>query len=1056
MGPMARLKNEYRVLRGHPIIWLSVLAATAFGALAAYGTPFGVEEGAGRALVWFNVLYPMFVLPFVAGAIAPIVFVREVDHGLGEMIGSYPLSVREWLVARIASLTVLLLLANLLSQIAFAIVILNEFPGGSGILFRDSLKWLAVLQVPNCLLWASILAWISAKKANAGFVYITAGLLWLGYNVLATISGSEMIAGGFVAFEPLRNAMTLLDPYAGFSLIHTLSESGALNSATANVIASRIFWLGAALLLVAGIRNPPLIPKSEMQPSSKAASKTGSGRLPNHIALHLRFVAADRVFPLLVIGWLALLIPEVVGGMDWVETYSRVSPDSRDALNRVMWDAVIGGGTALTIYMADRVCRLYSISGMHELYAATPHHPRRLIMTQLVSLFFVAFFFVALAGAAVLVCQLILQSPIQPAEYAKQTGLVWGKLALFGGVLVAVHGLIRQRAVANLVGLFLFLLDFSPLLATIGLHHPLWHLLATPLSSPDHFWGFSGSLKGHWHFTALWMTIGAATLIFASLFHNRLLPFKRKPSFAVARRPAFALALVWMGAAALQAHWMHDRLSDEGALVQREELLERRATYERRYAHWADRAQPEVEVVDAQVDFYPARQEARLSATMLLVNRSSFPIRQILVGRNSGDNGTGQLTLDGEDPTKIDDDAGQVIFTLDQPLFPGDRVRLEFGISIRQSGLSPASYPVMLRPEFSSLPAFNLLPMIGFRREFTLWDPENRAMFDLPPLDLTPPSRLVEADVGDLSGEEAMINSIISTEATHFALGQGELVDHRIEGDRAFFHYRTDQPIRNLPAYFSSPVSPEGTSQGSVTAQIIAPAPVRADDLNMLGMLDTIAWLEDELAPYPGSTLSLVAIPELGVSGFALPQLIQVSHKQAFRAEETRNAGFNQVYRRAVHETAHQWFGHMLGYGNPKERAFLIESLAKYAELVMIERRYGTQTMEALVAYENERYRQGRGNDFGDILPLIDAEEGIDQYSRATVAFACLRSIVGDEPIMGSLRQLRQLSEDTGRAVRSREFVSALISRAPSNQSEIETMLLGTIPLNDALRSAGC
>ena len=114
----------------------------------------------------------------------------------------------------------------------------------------------------------------------------------------------------------------------------------------------------------------------------------------------------------------------------------------------------------------------------------------------------------------------------------------------------------------------------------------------------------------------------------------------------------------------------------------------------------------------------------------------------------------------------------------------------------------------------------------------------------------------------------------------------------------------------------------------------------------------------------------------------------------------------------------------------PEERAFLTESLAKYAELVMIERRYGRKAMRALVEYERERYRQERIDPERPVLPLIDADDGPDMYSRATLVFACLRARVGDDRIVQALRQsIDAQASDT--PTRSIDFVRQLSALAP-------------------------
>ena len=291
----------------------------------------------------------------------------------------------------------------------------------------------------------------------------------------------------------------------------------------------------------------------------------------------------------------------------------------------------------------------------------------------------------------------------------------------------------------------------------------------------------------------------------------------------------------------------------------------------------------------------------------------------------------------------------------------------------------------------------------------------------------------------------------------YHAIAPGELMRSREEGGRRYFEFRTDRAIRNVPMVFAVPWAPRRWSAGDLRTETYSPEPIAAQDASLLGMRDTLAWLDREIAPYPGKTLRLVATPEFGSGGFALPQAVMISHRRGLRARPSPEAGFNQAYRRAVHETAHQWFGHVLGYGIPEERAFLIESLAKYAELVMVERRYGKQAAQALVTWETDRYARARLTPEQSAVPLIDAEDTEDMYSRATLAFACLRQRSGDGAIIGALKTVAASAEQSGRPARSLDFVHALKQASGSaNERAVDALLSSSMTVDEALVVASC
>ena len=1054
------VRNEWRLLVRYPLLWIVLVGSVGFGWLIANGSPAETGSDAVEALRRLNLFLPSFILPFAVGALAPIFYLREVDNGMAEMFGSYPLTLPQWLAMRFGNFTALLAAICVLVQLVFATFLAAQHPDQWQLLFLQSALWFGILHVPSCLLWASAMAWLACRKANAGYLYLVAGLSWLAYLGIATVTDSPLIAGSATLWQPLKQAMLVLDPYAVTAMSSSMPETGPLQWRWLNIGIGRLLWLGVCLLLLRNIGSLPVHAQRQSDKCVAASSnmhssaheKLGAG----HIAIHVRYFVRDRIFPLLVLGWIALLLPEAYGGMSFAEPYSRILPDSRDALNRVAWDILPLSGALLLLYAADRICRMYPATQMHELYGATPHRSVKLIAVQVASLLLIALFFVALAGLSVVCAQLLAQSPVQPSEYVLQLGLIFPRLALFAALFVAVHGLLRPRFVANLTCFMVLVFGFSSLAPALGLHHPLWKPLNTPLAMPDHYWGFAGSLGGHLPFMLFGAAASLAALLVAVAMGNRTLPSAQVRLTSLLRHPATALAAACFGFTVWQGVAIDRTLTNEGALAIPNERAELRADYERNYAHWSQTAQPDVEAISSKVDFYPNEHRVRLHSVMRLINRTEQPINHLLVGKGSLGGG-GNVSLDQASVLRHDRRLEQTVFRLTRPLLPGEKLDVKFNLNVAQSGLDPASFPLALRREFSSLPIHALLPVIGFRRELTLRDAATRKEEGLPELNLIPPSRLAAAPLGSLAHDKVLLDMIVSTDQGQYAIGQGSMIRSWILGGRSYFQFRTGGPIRNAPAAFSVPLKPQSWSAGNYCIYSYSREPLSGGDPNILGVRDTLLWLDRDVAAYPGTCLHLLATPEYGSSGYALPQMVQIAHRRGFRAKPESGAGFNQIYRRAAHETAHQWFGHLLGHGIIEERAFLIESLAKYAELVMIERRHGKDAMRALVEFERDRYRQARLDPDQATAYLIDADETEDMYSRATLAFACLRSKIGDGPMLAALKSVAEDSRRNDRATTSLGFINALKAASPpEHTATINLLFLSAKPIQSAEQGLGC
>lgn len=1059
-------RNEWRLQSRNPLTWIALAVVAGLSLVIADGSPSDSGRSAAASLLRINLFIPAYILPFLAGALGPLFFLRETDHGMAELFGAYPVTARRWLAMRLGNFTILLTAACLIAQLGFVAVLVGDHPSELASMLGHSVLWLVVLHLPSCLIWASGLAWLACRTASSSFLYAAAGLGWIGYLAITSLIGLPLIAGSDVVSPALWQAMLVLDPYGSTAMITAAPEGGPLQWRELNVALGRVIWLAACALVLLRIQTLPshagrLV--RQRDPSGTAVLETAKPRsgwleqiAHSHVAIHARYFVRDRIFVLIIGGWIALLLPEAYAGTDYAEELSRVLPDSRDALNRVMWDVVPMAGALLLLYAADRVCRLYPATLMHELYGATPHPPVRLIAVQVATLWSIAVFFMVLAGLSVAAAQLLSGSAVQPAEYARQLGLalpVWLLLAL---LLVTMHGVIRPRFLANLAGLLIVVLGFTSLAPGLGLEHPLWRPLFTPLGEPDHYWGFAGGLAGHATYLVFWLPACLVAVLLAIACHHRAQPLPQSSLRRALRSPAALLALPLIGLAAWQGANIDGALRQEGLLVSSDERARLRADYERRYAAWATRPQPDVSRIDAQVDFRVKDSKVGLRARLRLINRTGAPIGAVLIGRNRLDPG-GTIAFKGAAILRQDTALGQTVYRLNRPLAPGATIELDFATELAQSRIEPAGFPLVLRPAFSSVPVHAILPVIGFKRELTLRDPATRRKQGLPELRLTPPSRLPAPPAGSLARGLVELEAVVSIDPGHHVVAQGDLVRRWQSAGRSHFHYRSAGAIRNHPVFHAVPRPPQVWPAGAVRIETYSPETLSANDPNVLAIRDTLEWLGRDVAPYPGKTLRLVAIPDVGPSGYAYPQIIEISHRLGFRAHPQAGAGFSQVYRRAAHETAHQWFGHLLGHGIPDENAFLVESLAKYAELVLIERRYGKEAMRALVRFERNRYRQEVLRLDQPVTPLIDAEAPEDMYARATLVFACVRERLGDRPIIDALQAMAERSTKTLTPARSIDFVQAVKASArPDLRRPVEALFLARTPLDRQLAGMRC
>lgn len=364
--------NEWLMIRRHPLVWIVALVAIAFIAFAASNETQGDARELREAVLRLNLFMPVFVLPFVAGALAPVFYLREVEHGMSEIFAAYPFTLRGWLSARLGGFALLLFaICGLQQAVIFGQLAVAQ-PAMLAMLAWQSAKLMALVHAPACLIWACVLARVSCASGKSSMVYLAAAFGWLTYMSLATLTGTPLIAGSFVAAEPLRAAMVLVDPYAITAMVNPAPVGSLPQSREIAMVVGRMGWLALGIMLVRGIGAIPMLtaPRERAAQEPKGRQNADqSGRL----ALMLGWIVSDKFLLLASVGWALLIVPEVFSGMRYAEPLAMLPPDSRDALNRVMWDLVPPMGAILLLYVADRVSRMDAATGMAELTASTAH-----------------------------------------------------------------------------------------------------------------------------------------------------------------------------------------------------------------------------------------------------------------------------------------------------------------------------------------------------------------------------------------------------------------------------------------------------------------------------------------------------------------------------------------------------------------------------------------------------------------------------------------------------------------------------------------------------------
>jgi len=1024
--------NEWRFCLRQPLVLASLILMPFLSFILSGGVQEGSYSLASQLQLTQTTLL-MLLLPILLGALTPSVFLRDTTSNMTELINSTPITHHKRWLLRYGTMVSLFLVLYVLSYATVLLSYTLEF-GFQVELLTATLINVVLLVLPTILFATAFALWLSIYWQSAMVMYVSIAAVGMIYLILASMAGSPVLAGSRVVSESFYNSMLWLDPYGITAIVDNLSSASVYPSVELWV--NRLVYLllsGAFVYVVLNKKETSKVTKKrhnkadvskKYQPTNvtkKSVSILPESPFIQLIKVPLLTLLHSRITQIILLIWPMIIFNEVLSGITYVETLSTISPNSIDALNLVAFDIFKVLGAFVIALWSWFICSRDKSFNFAELIAAAPISNLQLIGGQIIALGAMVIILLILTLIGSSLAELAAGSDFLFQHYLIQLSLSGLPLLMLGTLFICLHHLCRSSVTSGVLVFLIILIKFTPIMTTVGLTHTLWNIADSPLQAPDNFWGYSASLSVFWPYMAVWLVICVAVVSLAiSRSHRgtglgklslKALPKSVLLSFLVASVAGFSL---------------HSELVNEKPLTNSHKRESWKAQYETNFAHWQHKAQPSIVHIDSKIDIYPEQQSANFKLSFTLENRTTTPIEQVLIGRY-GNYTFGDITLDGAELIEFDGGLNQGVYQFSQHLMPGEQRIMHAEFSFNQSQYWPHRSHQVVKAEFSYFRADPLLPTVGYQADYQLENPQIRAEYKLKNLKNAAPSELFK-DETERSGvyQWATQSTVISTQKGHYGVSQGELVNRWQQDQRSFFQFETKQPIHSIPTWMSLPYSALSQNVQGVELNVYSPSESEATKVNLKAMADTLTWFAKHISPYSGAQLSLVAVPDIGSAGYSLPQITLIKNTVGFRSSPSSKAGFDQRYRRAVHETAHQWFGHSLGNGVKEERSFLTESMANYIELVIIEKHYGKDAMLALVEIAQKRFDLSQRNNFQTSMALVDAIQEHDVLSRATLVFAELRETVGDKNIIAALKSLWAQHAYPKTPATSMDFVRAL------------------------------
>jgi aminopeptidase N len=301
--------------------------------------------------------------------------------------------------------------------------------------------------------------------------------------------------------------------------------------------------------------------------------------------------------------------------------------------------------------------------------------------------------------------------------------------------------------------------------------------------------------------------------------------------------------------------------------------------------------------------------------------------------------------------------------------------------------------------------------MLGMSRDGLLQDRAKRRKHGLPP-ELRPAPLEDEnaRQYNALRRDSDWVNAdiTVSTSADQIAIAPGYLESERVENGRRIARYRSDAPIQNFFSVQSARYEVAKDRWHDVELTVYHdPAHAYNVERMHVAMKASLDYFTANFSPFQFRQVRVLEFPAYADFAQSFANTIPYSEGIGFIADYRDEEKIDMVTYVTAHEVAHQWWGHQVISADQQGATFVIESLAQYSALMVMEQMYGPEQIRKFLKYELDRYLRSRGGEVLEELPLVRVEnQPYIHYQKGGLALYLLKDQIGAERVNEALRGL--------------------------------------------------
>lgn len=544
----------------------------------------------------------------------------------------------------------------------------------------------------------------------------------------------------------------------------------------------------------------------------------------------------------------------------------------------------------------------------------------------------------------------------------------------------------------------------------MGYEHNLYRMY---VPNPRHsdFTGYSYLLTPYLWYALYWALWGGLLLIASLLIWPRGSEDRLGTIFKVARQRLtppmmYSLIFVAVGITGTGSYIFYNTNILNQYTTEKDQ--ERNvAEYEKTYSQYQDQIQPVMQRVYTEVDIYPHARDVKVHGYYDIVNNSAETIGEIHFSIPPNIN---VVELSLKDSILIKDDAelNYRIYQFVHPLQPGEGARVKFKTEWLTPGFKNRTTSHKVTTNGTFFNNLDILPLIGYQKGVELVDNSKRRAYDLPPVErlkkIDDPQGLKKTVLGQ--EKRLDFETIVSTSSDQIAIAPGYLQNDWQKEGRSYFHYKMDAPIWNFFSYLSADYKVKKEVWQGVSIEVYYHHEFNVDRM-IEASKKSLAYFNKNFSTYQYRQFRILEFPGYqGAFAQSFPNTIPFSERIGFVADLRDKTEIDYVFYVTAHELAHQWWAHQVLSADVQGSTMIVESLAQYSALMVMEAEYGKEKMQRFLKYELDRYLRSRGGELIEELPLFLVEnQPYIHYRKGSVNLYALQDYIGSEKVNRALKE---------------------------------------------------